>query len=31
MAAWRQMIDELFAVAAAEGVELDQDAVAGTR
>lgn len=28
MATWRVMIDELFAVAAAEGVELDQDAVA---
>ncbi len=28
MDTWRQMIDELFAVAAAEGVELDQDAVA---
>ena len=28
MDTWRRMIDELFAVAAAEGVELDQDAVA---
>ena len=28
METWRAMIDELFAVATAEGVELDQDAVA---
>ena len=28
MRTWRQMIDELFAVATAEGVHLDQDAVA---
>lgn len=28
MQTWRQMIDELFAVAAAEGVSLDEDAVA---